>query len=46
MPVLAFCEILVQVYFAVHAVRTGRERQWLFIIKEQKKWINIARKEI
>jgi hypothetical protein len=32
MPVLALCEILVQVYFAVHAVRTGRERQWLFII--------------
>ena len=32
MPVLAFCEVLVQVYFAVHAVRTGRERQWLFII--------------
>ena len=32
MPVLALCEVLVQVYFAVHAVRTGRERQWLFII--------------
>jgi hypothetical protein len=32
MPVLALCEILVQMYFAVHAVRTGRERQWLFII--------------
>ena len=32
MPVLALCEVLVQVYFAVHAVKTGRERQWLFII--------------
>ena len=32
MPVLALCELLVQVYFAIHAVRTGRERQWLFII--------------
>jgi len=32
MPVLALCEVLVQIYFAVHAVKTGRERQWLFII--------------
>ena len=32
MPVLAICEIAVQVYFAVHAIRTGRERPWLFII--------------
>jgi len=32
MPALAIFEILAQVYFAVHAIRTGRERQWLFII--------------
>ncbi|CAB1057128.1 hypothetical protein D1BOALGB6SA_1867 [Olavius sp. associated proteobacterium Delta 1] len=32
MPILALCEIMVQVYFAVHAIRTGRERQWLFVI--------------
>lgn len=32
MPVLALLEIMVQVYFAVHAIRTGRGRQWLFII--------------
>lgn len=32
MPVAAVLEIIFQVYFAVHAVRTGRDRYWLFII--------------
>lgn len=32
MPVLALLGILVQIYFAVHVVRTGRDRYWLWII--------------
>ena len=32
MPVLAVLEILIKVYFAVHVVRTGRDRYWLWII--------------
>ncbi len=32
MPVLAVLEILVKVYFAVHVVKTGRDRYWLWII--------------
>jgi hypothetical protein len=31
MPILAFLEIAMQVFFAVHAVRTGRDR-WLWLI--------------
>jgi hypothetical protein len=32
MPVLALVELLIQVFFAVHALRTGRPCYWLFII--------------
>ena len=32
MPILALLEIAIQVYFVVHAVRTGRDRYWIFII--------------
>ncbi len=32
MPVLAVFGILIQVFFAVHVVRTGRDRYWLWII--------------
>lgn len=32
MPVLALFEVLIQVYFAVHVVKTGRDRYWLWII--------------
>ena len=61
MPVLALCEVLVQIYFAVHAVKTGREQEAKtlfgkivkdarlspkFYQKEQKEWINMARKEL
>ena len=31
MPILAFLEIALQIFFAVHAVRTGRDR-WLWLI--------------
>ncbi len=32
MPILALFEVFFQVLFAVHAVRTGRDRYWIFII--------------
>lgn len=32
MPLLATLEILIQIYFAVHAVKTGRDRYWLYIL--------------
>lgn len=32
MPILFIVEILIQVYFAVHAVKTGRAHYWLWII--------------
>jgi len=32
MPVAAVLEIVFQVYFAVHAIQTGRDRYWLYII--------------
>lgn len=31
MPLLYVLEILVQIYFAAHALRTGRDRYWIFI---------------
>ena len=32
MPALALFEIMIQVFFSMHAIRTGRDRHWLFII--------------
>ncbi len=32
MPLLGILSLLIQVCFAVHAVKTGRDRMWLFII--------------
>ena len=32
MPIIAVIELLAQVFFAVHAIRTGRDRYWIFII--------------
>ncbi len=32
MPVLAVFEILIKIFFAVHVVRTGRDRYWLWVI--------------
>lgn len=32
MPVLALLGIMIQIFFAVHVIRTGRDRYWLWII--------------
>lgn len=32
MPILAAAELFFQVFFAIHAIRTGRDRYWIFII--------------
>ncbi len=32
MPLLGLVHILIAIYFAVHAVRTGRELYWLFVL--------------
>ncbi len=32
MPILGVLSLIVQVFFAVHAIRTGRDRYWLFIL--------------
>ena len=32
MPVAAVVSVLFQVYFGVHAIRTGKDRYWLFIL--------------
>ncbi|OQX26973.1 MAG: hypothetical protein BWK80_07665 [Desulfobacteraceae bacterium IS3] len=32
MPLLYVLEILMQIYFAAHAIRTGKDRYWIFII--------------
>lgn len=32
MPILGLLSLLAQIFFAVHAIRTGRDRYWLFII--------------
>ena len=32
MPLIAIIELFVQVYFAVHSIKTGKDRYWIFII--------------
>ncbi|MCP4687920.1 MAG: tetratricopeptide repeat protein, partial [Desulfobacterales bacterium] len=32
MPILGVLSLIIQVFFAVHAIRTGRDRYWIFII--------------
>ncbi len=32
MPLLGLLSLIIQIFFAVHAVKTGRDRYWLFII--------------
>ena len=32
MPILAFLHIAIAIYFAVHAVKTGRNTIWLFVL--------------
>ena len=32
MPILGFLDIAIAIFFAVHAVRTGRQMYWVFIL--------------